>query len=220
MKQLLNLIGADLRLLARHKSQWATLMLFFVTIIILLPFAIGAEPELLRRIASGMIWIAVLLMSLLSLDRLFLQDARDGTLDLMRLSPLPLSLIAFSKVMAQTIGILIGLLLMLPLAGLLLGMEIRQLFILAISLLLGVPSLVLMGGVVAAVTVAVERGTALLTLLLTPFYVPVLIFAVAATDAYATGDSVRPQLLLEAAILCFLLPTAPLITAAALRQVD
>jgi heme exporter protein B len=220
MKQLLNLIKYDLRLLARHKSEWATLMLFFVTVIVLLPFALGPEPELLRRLAAGLIWLAVLLMSLLSLDRLFLQDARDGTLDLMRLSPLSLPIIAFSKIVAQTIGIVVGLLLMLPLAALLLGMEGRQLLILAISLLLGVPSLMLMGGVMAAVTVALQRGTALLTLLLTPFYVPVLIFAVAATDAAYLGDSVRPQLLLETAILCFLLPTAPLITAAALKQAD
>ena len=220
MKQLLSLIWCDLRLLARHKSEWATLMLFFVTVIVLLPFALGPEPELLRRLSSGLIWIAVLLMSLLSLDKLFLQDARDGTLDLMRLSPIPLPLIAFSKVMAQIILILAGLLLMLPLAALLLNMESQQLFILAISLLLGVPSLVLMGGIVAAVTVAVQRGTALLTLLLTPFYIPILIFAVAATDAASIGASVRPQLLLEAAILCFLLPFAPLLTAAALQQAD
>ena len=119
MKLFLRLLAHDLRLLARHKSEWATLMLFFVTIIVLLPFALGPEPELLRRLAPGLIWIAVLLMSLLALDRLFLQDARDGTLDLMRLSPLPLSLIAFSKIMAQIIFILAGLMLMLPLAGLL-----------------------------------------------------------------------------------------------------
>jgi len=220
MKLFLRLLANDLRLLARHKSEWATLMLFFVTVIVLLPFALGPEPELLSRLAPGLIWIAVLLMSLLALDRLFLQDARDGTLDLIRLSPLPLPLLVFSKVMAQIIGMLAGLMLMLPLAGLLLGMEIRQLCVLAASLLLGVPSLVLVGGIVAAVTVAVQRGTALLTLLLTPFYIPILIFAVAATDASAMGGSIRPQLLLEAAILCFLLPLAPLVTAAALKQSD
>jgi heme exporter protein B len=220
MKTFFCLLENDLRLLARHKNEWATLMLFFVTVIILLPFALGPEPELLRRLAPGLIWIAVLLMSLLALDRLFLQDARDGTLDLMRLSPLPLPLIVFSKVTAQVVGILAGLALMLPLASVLLGMDSNQLCVLAVSLLLGVPSLVLIGGVVAAVTIAAQRGTALLTLLLTPFYIPILIFAVAATDASAMGGSMRPDLLLEAAILCLLLPLAPLVTAAALKQAD
>ena len=113
MSAFLSLLYHDFRLQTRNRVEWAALGLFFVIIILLLPFAIGPEPELLRRLAPGLIWLAALLMSLLSLDRLFVQDARDGTLDLMRLSPLPLPAVVFSKVLAQSLLMLAALLAML-----------------------------------------------------------------------------------------------------------
>jgi heme exporter protein B len=218
MKLFLRLLHHDLRLQIRHPVEWASLILFFTIVILLLPFAIGPEPELLRRLAPGLIWLAALLMSLLSLERLFIQDARDGTLDLMLLSPLPLSIVIFSKLLVQSCVMLAALLVMLAPAMILLGLDAAVLPILAATLALGVPIFVLLGGIMGAITVALERNPAMLSVLLVPFYIPVLIFATGACDAAALGAPVAPNLLLLGAMLAFLLPASPFIIAAALRQ--
>jgi heme exporter protein B len=214
----IHLLRHDLRLHARQLGEWAALVLFFIIVILLLPFTLGPEPDLLKRLAPGLIWLAALLMSLLALDKLFVADARDGTLDVMLLSPLPLPVIVFSKLLAQAFMMLTVLGVMLLPAALLLGMSPAVLPVLIASLLLGIPSLVLIGGIAGAITVSLHRGAALLTLLLAPFYIPILIFAVSACDAAALGASAAPPLLLLGAILCLLLPTAPFIIAAALRH--
>src|ERR1700691_1192519 len=97
MKNFFRLLRYDLRLQMRNRVEWAALVLFFIIVILLLPFAVGPEPDLLRRLAPGLIWLAVLLMSLLAIEKLFVMDARDVTLDLMLLSPMPLPLIVFGK---------------------------------------------------------------------------------------------------------------------------
>jgi len=220
MSGFLRLLRFDLRLHARQLAEWVSLVLFFVIVILLLPFAIGPEPELLRRLAPGLIWLAALLMSLLALEKLLVADARDGTLDVMLLSPLPLPLIVLGKLLAQILTMLLALALMIPPAALLLGMSFSVLPVLLLSLALGVPVLVLLGGIAAAITVALNRNPALLTLLLIPFYVPVLVFAVGACDAALMGISPAPDLLLLGALLALLLPSAPFIIAAALRNAE
>jgi heme exporter protein B len=220
MTDFILLLRHDLRLHMRQPQAWASLLLFFVIVILLLPFALGPEPDLLRRLAPGLIWLAALLVSLLALEKLFIEDARDGTLDLMRQSPLPLPLIIFSKLCAQILAILLMLALTIPCAALLLGMNAAVLPVLLASLLLGVPALVLMGGVMAAVTIGLDRSPALLTLLLIPFYIPVLIFATGACDAALLGASARPHLLMLGALLALLLSTAPFIIAATLRNAE
>lgn len=218
MREVINLLHHELRLHTRQMVEWMALVMFFVIVILLLPFAIGPEPDLLRRLAPGLVWLAALLMSLLALDRLFVQDARDGTLDLMLLSPLPLPLVVFIK-MAAVIGMMLAaLILMLLPAIVLLGISFVVLPVLALSLIMGVPALVLLGGIVSAITLTLNRNPALLTLLLVPFYIPILIFAVAACDAVMIGAAALPHLLLLGAILALLLPTAPFVIAAALRH--
>lgn len=212
------LMAADIRLHRRQMTGWAALLLFFLVVILLLPFALGPEPGLLKRLAPGLIWLAVLLMSFLALERLFIEDARDGTLDLLLLSDVPLPLIVFSRLAALALMILLALVFVLPLAALLLGMSLAVLPVLLLSLLLGVPSLVLLGGIAGGITVALNRHPALLTVLLVPFYIPVLIFAAAACDAALLGVSALPHLLLLGAVLVFLLPVAPFVIAAALRN--
>ena len=218
MRHFLRLLKHDVRLQMRNRVEWTSLILFFTIIILLLPFAIGPEPVLLKRLAPGLIWLAALLMSLLSLDRLFIQDARDGTLDLMLLSPMPLPLVILSKLLAQGGMMLVALLVMLFPAAILLNMDAAIVPVLAATLVLGVPTLVLLGGIMGAVTVALHRNPALLTLLLVPFYIPILIFATGACDAASLGASVESNLLFLGAILAFVLPAAPFIIAAALRQ--
>jgi len=214
----IELLRHDLRLQMRRPGEWAALVLFFIAIILLVPFTVGPEPELLRRLAPGLIWLATLLMSLLALDRLFVDDARDGTLDLILLSPLPLPLIVAVRLAAQTAMMLLALMLVVLPAILMLGMNVIVLPVLALGFMLGIPVLVLLGGIMSAVTISLRRHPAMLTLLLIPFYIPALIFAVAACDAVASGVSPLPHLLLLAAMLALLLPTAPFVIAAALRN--
>lgn len=218
MKNFITLLHHDMRFQARQKTDWAALVLFFVIVILLLPFALGPEPDLLRRLAPGLIWLAALLMSLLALEKLFVQDGRDGTLDLMLLSPIPLPLIVFGKLLAQAVMMIAVLTIMLFPAALLLGMSLVVVPILLLTLVLGVPVLVLLGGMIGAITVALHRSPALLTLLLIPFMIPVLIFAVSACDAAAMGVSALSPLLLLGAMLALLLPVAPFVIAATLRQ--
>src|ERR1700733_11659422 len=117
IRHFLLLMHSEMRLHMRQRTEWAALVLFFLIVILLLPFALGPEPELLCRLAPGLIWLAALLMSLLALEKLFVADARDGTLDLMLLSPLPLPVIVMSKLLAQSLMMIIALgLMILPAA--------------------------------------------------------------------------------------------------------
>jgi heme exporter protein B len=218
MKNFYALLLHEIRLQARQKTEWASLLLFFIIVIILTPFALGPAPEILSRLAPGLIWLAALLMSLLSLDRLFVQDARDGTLDEMLVSPVALESVVLAKILAQIFVMIAVLVLMSFPAAFLLGMEARVLPVLMLTFVLGVPVLALLGGVAGAVTVALNRNAALMTLLLIPFYIPVLIFTVSACDAASVGGNVLQPLLFLGAFLALILPSAPFIIAAALRQ--
>ncbi len=219
MSNLIILVCNEMRLHVRQLAEWVALLLFFLIVILLLaPFALGPEPDLLSVLAPGLIWLATLLMSLLALEKLFVADARDGTLDLMLLSPLPLPVIVMSKLLAQSLMMIVALGVMLIPAALMLGMNFSVLPTLTLTLLLGIPALMLLGGIASAITVALQRNPALLTLLLVPFYIPILIFAVSACEAAATETSPLTPLLLLGAILSVLLPTAPMVIAAALRQ--
>lgn len=218
MKSLFALLRHELLLQARSLSEWSSLLMFFVTVIILIPFALGPEPQILERLAPGLIWIAALLMVLMSLDRLFVGDARDGTLDLMLTSPLPLEAVVATKILAQILLLFTALAGLLPLAGLLFGLPAYVLPTLVVSFVLGAPVLVSLGGVAGAITVALHKGPALLTLLLAPFFVPVLIFAVSACDSAALGNNPGASLLFLAAIELLVVPAAPFVISAALRQ--
>jgi len=218
MRLFLTLLHHELRLHTRQKAEWASLLLFFVIVILLMPFALGPEPDTLQRLAPGLIWIAALLMGLLSLDRLFVQDARDGMLDEILISPLPLELIVTAKIVAQILVMMAVLIVMSLPAAFLLGMNVCLLPILIVSFVLGIPVLALLGGIAGAITVALNRNAALLTLLLIPFYIPVLIFAVSACDAASTGGNTMQPLLFLAALLALIAPSAPFIIAASLRH--
>jgi heme exporter protein B len=213
-----NLLRHELRIQARQKTEWASLFLFFAIVIMVMPFALGPEPDILRRLAPGLIWVAALLMGLLSLDRLFVQDARDGTLDQMLTSPMPLVVIIMAKLLAQMIAMLVALAVMIVPAALLLGMDMTVLPVLLATIIMGVPSLVLLGGIAGAMTIALQRNAALLTLLLIPFYIPILIFATSSCDMAGMGQDAAQPLLFLGAILVLLLPVAPLVIAASLRQ--
>ncbi|HET8729102.1 MAG TPA: heme exporter protein CcmB [Alphaproteobacteria bacterium] len=218
MKRFLRLVGRDLRLALRAGTDATVAVLFFVVTVALFPLAVGPEPNTLARIAAGVIWVAALLASLLSLERLFANDHEDGALDLLALSPLPLEAVVAAKVLAHWLVTGLPLIVAAPVLALVLNLDQGGFAVLAATLVLGTPSLSLIGAIGAALTVGARRGGVLLSLLILPLFVPVLIFAVSAIEAAVTGLSPRPHLLLLGGILAAALPLAPVAAAAALRQ--
>lgn len=212
------LLLRDLRLALRQGVDAVMAVAFFVIAVALFPLGVGPEPNILARIAPGVIWVAALLAAMLSLDRLFQQDYEDGTLELLALAPAPLEMIVLAKVTAHWLTTGLPLLLAAPVLAVLMNMAADGFAVLLIAMLLGTPSLSLIGAIGGALVLGARRGGVLIALLVLPLYIPVLIFAVSAVDAVLTGQSPRPHLMLLGAILAAALPLAPLSAAAALRQ--
>lgn len=211
-------MARDLRLALRQRGDAALAVLFFVLVALLFPFGLGPEPNLLARIAPGVAWVTALLAVLLSLERLFLADYEDGSLELLSLSPIPLSLIVLAKVAAHWLTTGLPLLIAAPLIGLMYAMPAEAYLPLMAAMALGTPSLSLIGSVGAALTLGARRGGVLIPLLVLPLYIPVLIFGISAVDAVLAGVSARPHLMLLGAMLLAGLTLAPWAAAAALRQ--
>ena len=218
MSALASIFARDLRLALRQLSDASLVILFFVLCAVLFPFGVGPEPNLLARIAPGVISVTALLAVLLSLERLFLADYEDGNLELLVLSPTSLELSVLAKVFAHwcTTGLpLIG---AAPLIAVMYGMAPAGLPVLMLAMALGTPTLSLLGAIGAALALGARRGGVLLSLLVLPLCVPVLIFAVGAIDAGLAGLPARPHLLFLGALLLVALVVSPLASAAALRH--
>jgi heme exporter protein B len=213
-----HVVARDLRLALRQRGDAVMVVLFFVLTANLFPFAVGPEPNLLARMAAGIIWVTALLAVLLSLERLFLADYEDGSLELLALAPAPLSLVVLAKVLAHWLTTGLPLIAAAPLIALFYNMETSALPVLVAAMLLGTASLSLTGAIGAALTLGARRGGVLVPLLVLPLYIPVLIFGVGAIDADLAGLSARPHLLFLGAIALLMLVVAPLAAAAALRQ--
>jgi heme exporter protein B len=193
-------------------------VLFFVLTAAIFPFGVGPEPNLLARMGPGVIWVTALLAVLLSLERLFLADYEDGSLELLVLTPLPLELAVLAKALAHWLTTGLPLIAAAPLLALLYNMDPAALPMLIVAMLLGSPSLSLIGAIGAALVLGARRGGVLIPLLVLPLNVPVLIFGVGAVDAALFGLNARPHLLFLGAILLLFLVVTPLAGAAALRQ--
>ncbi len=218
MSPVLALLRRDLRLALRTPGDSATVVLFFALACVLFPLGVGPEPNILARIATGVIWVMALLASLLSLDRLFQLDAEDGSLDLIALAPAPLEFLVLAKCAAHWLATGQPLVVISPLLGLFLNLPDEAYAVLLLALVLGTPTLSLIGGIGAALTLGARRGGVLLALLILPLYIPVLIFGVAAVEAAVAGLTPRPHLLLLGGMLALSLPLAPFAGAAAIRQ--
>jgi heme exporter protein B len=208
----------DLRLAWRSPQESLTVIGFFVLAALLFPFGVGPEPQLLARIASGVIWTMALLAALLSFERLFQFDHEDGTLDLILLAPAPLETTVLAKCLAHWLTTGVPLIAASPVAAVMLNLPTDGIPVLLAALLLGTPSLSLIGGIGAALTLGARRGGVLLPILVMPLYVPVVVFGVAAVEASLAGLPARPHLLLLAAIFAGTIPVAAIAGAAALRQ--
>jgi heme exporter protein B len=212
------LVQRDLRLALRQGGDAAMVVAFFVLTVVLFPLGVGPEPELLARIAPGILWVTALLAALLSLERLFQADYEDGSLEALSLMPLPLEAQVLAKCLAHWLVTGLPLALTAPVLGLLLQLDAAGYPVLVLGLLLGTPTLSLIGAVGAALSLGARRGGVLLSLLVLPLYIPVLIFGVLAVEQTIAGLAARPHLLLLGALLAGALPLAPLAAAAALRQ--
>ena len=210
-------VRRDLLLAWRRKSDVATALLFFIIVTSLFPLGIGAEPNLLRSIASGVIWVAALLSSMLSLSRLFAADHADGTLEQLLLAASPLGVIVAAKAAAHWIVAGLPLVLVAPLIALQYDLAPALYPVLALSLLLGTPVLSMIGAIGAALTLGVRGGGILLSLLILPLYVPVLILGAGSVEMASAGLGGEGQLLLLAALLVASCAFAPWAIAAALR---
>lgn len=215
---LAQIVLRDLRLALRQGADAIMVVMFFVITVTLFPFGVGPEPNLLARMAPGVIWVAALLAAMLSLDRLFQHDYEDGSLELLVLAPVPLEAAVLAKVAAHWLLTGLPLIVASPLLALLLNMPADGYPVLIAAMLLGTPVASLIGAVGGALTLGARRGGVLVSLLVLPLYVPVLIFGVAAVEAAVAGLPARPHLMLLGAILAAALPLAPWAAAAALRQ--
>lgn len=210
-------VARDLRLAVRHWDQVVQPLLFFVIVTTLFPLAISPALDELRRIAPGILWVAAMLASLLSLDSLFRPDVEDGTMEQWTLSGQPLSLMLLAKTLTHWLLSGLPLVLMSPLVATSLGLPSALWPVLALSLALGTGCLSILGAIGAALTVAVRRGSVLLALLVLPLQMPVLIFGARAVDLALQGESVVGPLNLLAAMLLLFLSLGPLAMAAAMR---
>ena len=218
MAALLLLVRRELRLALRQGGDAAMVVAFFVLAVVLFPFGVGPEPQILARIAAGVLWVTALLAALLSLDRLFQADYEDGSLEGLALAALPLEAVVLGKCLAHWLVTGLPLAAIAPLLGLLLAMDSSGFPVLVGAMLLGTPSLSLIGAVGAALSLGARRGGVLLSLLVLPLYIPVLVFGVGAVEAALAGLGPRPHLLILGAIGLAAVPLAPLAAAAALRQ--
>jgi heme exporter protein B len=211
------IVRRDLLVAFRRKSDVGTALLFFVVVASLFPLGIGAEPNLLRAIAPGVIWVAALLSSMLSLKRLFESDHADGTLEQVALGAAPLGALVAGKVLAHWLVSGLPLVLIAPLIALQYDLAPALYGVLALSLLLGTPVLSLVGAVGAALTLGLRGAGVLLALLVLPLYVPVLIMGAGSVEMASAGLGAQGQLLLLAAMLVMAAALAPLAIAAAVR---
>ncbi|MEO0667091.1 MAG: heme exporter protein CcmB [Pseudomonadota bacterium] len=207
----------DLRLALRAGGGFGLGIAFFLIVVVLVPFSVGAEVTLLSRIAPGVLWLGALLACLLSLDRLLAVDWEDGALDLLATSPLPLEGIVAVKAAAHWVTTGLPLVLAAPLFGILLNLPVGGYGTLVLSLGLGTPALSMIGAFGAALTVGIKRGGLLLSLLVLPLYVPTLIFGAEAARRAAQGLDAATPLMLLAGVSGAVLACMPFAAGAVLR---
>lgn len=181
------LIRRDLLLATRIGGGAGVGLVFFLMLVTIMPFAIGPDMVLLARIGPAILWVAALLATLIGLDRLFQADEEDGSLDLLRMSGLPLPLVILAKVIAHWLVTGLPLVIAAPFLGLLLALEPQAMLAVTVTLLAGTPALTFIGAIGAALTAGLRRGGLILAVLVMPLMIPVLIFGISATTAALGG---------------------------------
>jgi heme exporter protein B len=212
------LLLRDIRLAWREGGAIGTVLGFYLVVVAITPFGLGPDLNLLSRMAPGVLWVALLLASLLSADRIFHNDYEDGSLDLLATGPLPLPLVAGLKCLAHWITTGVPLALLAPVLGFLLNLPIEASPLLVLAMFAGTPAVSFIAGIGASLTLGLRRSGMLLALLVLPLYVPVLIFGVATVSAAVSGPaSPWPPFLMLCALSLASMVLAPIAAAAALR---
>ncbi len=201
----------------RRKADVLGTLFFFIIVVSLFPLGIGPDKSLLRAIAPGILWVAALLATMLSLNRLFAADYIDGTLEQLAIAPYPLTISNLGKIIALWISTGLPLVFLAPVLGLQFDLPEQALWTMTLTMLLGTPILAALGAIGAGLTLGLRGGGVLLALLILPLYIPVLIFGAGAVEAVIQGASPRGQLSLLAAGLILSLVFAPWASAVALR---
>jgi len=210
-------IARDLKLALRRQADLVSALFFFIIVVSLFPLGVGPEMDMLRKMAPGVLWVAALLATMLTLPRLFGDDYRDGTLEQLVLAPQPLPVTVLGKMAAHWLTSGLPLTLLAPVLGLQFDLSADGLLVLTLALLVGTPSLSAIGAIGAALTLGLRGGGVLVSLLVLPLYIPVLIFGAGAVDAAVSGLGFEAHLSLLGALLAGSLFFAPWATAAALK---
>jgi heme exporter protein B len=210
-------VRRDLLLAMRRRADVLTTLIFFVMVVSLFPLGVGPEIDMLRKMASGVVWVAALLASMLSLPRMFSADYADGTLEQMMIAPQSLSVLVLGKIVAHWMLSGLPLALIAPVLGVQFDMSVPALWTLVLALLLGTPVLSMIGAIGAALTLGLRGGGVLVSLLVLPLCIPVLIFGAGAVDAVTSGMSVASNMSLLGAFMLFALVFTPFVAAQALR---
>ena len=213
----LQLICRDLKLAFRQIGDIFSVLFFFIIVVSLFPLGIGADLDLLKKIAAGIIWVAALLSTMLSLNKLFANDFADGSLEQLMLLPVPLSLVVFSKILAHWIISGLPLAIFSPILGIQFNLFGEELWVLILSLLLGTPALSAIGAIGSALTIGLKSSSVLLSLLILPLYIPILIFGSGAIDSAISGMEYSAHLSLILAITLSSLFLSPFAAAMAIR---
>jgi heme exporter protein B len=214
---LLRVFQRDIRLAWRRKSDIAGGLFFFIITTSLFPLGLGADPKLLHAIAPGVLWVCALLSCMLSLPRIFEADYVDGSLEQLMLSNQPSILIILMKIITHWVLAGLPLILVAPLIGLQFDLNVQEIKTLMIALLLGSPTLSLIGSVGSALTLGTRGGSVLIAILVLPLYIPILVFGAGAVNAVATGMSADGALSLLGAIFAIALVFTPLASVAAIK---
>jgi heme exporter protein B len=218
MSRFIALVKRDLKLSMRQGMDNVMVIMFFVLAVVLFPFGVGPEPNILARIGAGVIWVAALLSAMLSLERLFQTDYEDGSLELLALQPMALEITVLAKITVHWLTTGLALIAATPLLAIFMNVPADGYLMLVLSLALGTPSLSLIGAIGAALILGSRRGGVLLSLLVLPLYIPVLIFGVSAVEAAIGGFPVKSHLLILGGLLVAALPLCPWAGAGAIRQ--
>lgn len=214
----LSLIQRDLRLALRRRGEFTQALTFFALVVLLFPIGISASESLLREMAPGLIWIAALLSTMLALDNLFKEDFQDGTLEQWALSDAGLLSFAWGRLISHWIISALPLILLAPVMAVSLNLPAGSIWVLELSLLLGTPLLVFVGGIGVALTTGLNKSSLLLPMLVLPFFIPVLIFGASAVEVSASGFSPAGQLYVLSALFILAIALAPFAVASALKM--
>ncbi len=217
MQSFFMLIKRDLLLANRNRSQLFNAVIFFGLVVVLFPIGINASESLLSEIGPGLLWIAALLATMLSLDNLFREDFEDGTLEQWAVSEHSLIAFAWARLLSHWLTTTFPLVIISPLFALSFNLPVEAIWVLLLSLLLGTPLLIFIGAIGVALTTGLNKSSLLLPLLVMPFYIPVLIFGASAVDVAADGWSASGQLYILSGLFVLGITLAPLAVAAALK---